>query len=177
MGFIPELNKAVILVPKTGTKTIQHVAGNYNFEWGDDHRPYTELRKRIEDKYPDLAPTTEYAVNIRHPVERFLSGVFFCYKNPDPRFSVDFIYNQQVKEKTYDFIFRPQHKWLEGCDNIKLFKFDTMDICRWLGWTDDIPKLNSKERRFTREEMQAHPLYPVLMSRYDDDWKLWNCVL
>lgn len=174
MAFIRELNKAVILVPKTGTKTIQHVSDLLGTTDFDDHITQAEMRAGITAKYPDLVSATQFAVNIRNPIDRFVSACNFAVGNAPANWPASRLVAKVYEEKRPLF-FSSQSYWIEP--GAILFNFESMEICRWLGWTDEIPKLNTGLKRWTRQEIESEPLFNDIMERFTDDWLLWEQVI
>ena len=163
------MQKALILVPKTGTKTLQDIAGKVGNVIADDHYSYSQMIDWHGDEL-------ELAANVRHPVDRFVSAFHYSFKNPHPKFTLDFLMNKVARNDCPQLMFKSQMDWIEHPDKVRLFNFDKMNIMGWLGWDGYVPRLNATERRFSRKDIEEHPLFNAIMERYEGDWKLWDNV-
>ena len=169
MAYCPNINKAIIMTPKTGSNSVRYAMKKLGGYVADGHLPYRELHKRIGEAGYD-ADKVEYGVIVRDPIERIVS-MFNAYQRGSKYKTL----NQLMKCPFMRFphvMFVTQAQFLHGIrlKDLKLLRFDT--AWDWLGCEEQYQ--NVGVYKLTLEEIQAHPDYQKLLDFYDLDFKLWE---
>lgn len=166
--------KAALTPPKNGTHTVNWVMeqlGPKGDVQAQGHLTAQELMHRLRNNKVDHVPEQiEIGMTVRCPIDRLVSTINHQFsKRPD--YNLDNVYDHI--QKAPRSLFPTQASYLSSRSDIRLFPFEGLPICRWLGWTEaTIPNKYPGEYKWSREEILAHKVFPLAIERYECDFAL-----
>jgi hypothetical protein len=171
----PSQNIFTIDIPKTGCQSRWSIGRE---KWRSQallgHMSLKKAQYQIKDKQPDFADSVEYWTVIRHPFDRFVSGLNFIARGRLKNRSLDeFLVSSQFRQH---FIFRPSFQFLDDPNvEVKLWPMEHLnDMMRELGVRGEIPHTNKSPGTFDRTEIAQRKDIDEIMERYVDDFTLYE---
>lgn len=175
MPYCRSTNQFVICPPKTGTLTVTATMLQLHktCEMGS-HISYAQACKMLKRVGVDPL-SVKWAMTVRHPVDRFVSAINH-FMNGNKNADLDDAMVEAVKGQR--FMFQPQSDFWEDSVGIILFPFEKLPILEWLGRTKAHEKLHENEGSYltSRKSIVEHPYFISAMTKYSDDWSLFNRV-
>jgi len=171
----PSQNIFTIDIPKTGCQSRWSIGRE---KWRGQallgHMSLKKAQYHLKDKQPDGADSVEYWTVIRHPFDRFVSGLNFVAQGRLKNRSLDeFLTSNQYYQH---FIFRPSFQFLDDPNvEVKLWPMEHLDeMMRELGIRGEIPHANKSRGAFDRNEIAQRKDIDNIMERYVDDFALYE---
>lgn len=174
--YVPFRNRGIITPMKTGTHTI-HKIGKEMTEPRQPivqgHLKYQDMKNRLlkhKVKYPEIA------MHVRDPLDRMVSVINHQYskrKSPsDPTQFIDLDHVFQLVRQREQNLFPAQIEFWDW--RVELFPFEGFPILRWLGWEGEIPHEYKAIYRFSKQEIEKHPICNYIMEKrgYQADYML-----
>ena len=154
-GFLPLLSpdgrRAHLKIPKCGSRTVQYVLHRR-----DGWSVYTD----------PLETDLQWTALVRHPVDRWLSGIAQCYDESAIKLDMD----QAVAHMVHDIHTTPQASWLRGFDPV-LFKLENIEkLWHHLGI---VAHTHEQRRRWDTKFLTADQSAKI-MDHYADDMALYE---
>jgi len=161
MGYLKAQDKMILTPPKNGTTTIDWIMDQMQSP------PMVRGHVHSDLAVKKLGHVPQFAMHVRHPLDRFISiaNVFYAEPNPDKLWAV---FTTTVNRQIWTF---PQ-AWFIRHD-VKLFPFEGFPILEWIGWKGEVPRLNAKKRGHWNKT-NIGPLVPRIEEYFADDYELWR---
>jgi len=166
--YIPDFALMVIQPPKCGTYTVEEAIKKvHKNAILPGHVPQPDMERIIRDKrYP---PAEEAIMLVRHPLERFLSGLNHVYggkKTDLPKAICEAITGDQM-------VFRSQSSFVGGEIPLRLVPFgDIEEVTRYVGYEGEPIHLNHSYKRFKLADLD--PYLDHIMKHVQIDMGLWK---
>jgi len=164
--YIPDFGLMVIQPPKCGTYTVEDaIKRRHKNAELPGHVPQPDMERIVADKR--WAPAEAAVVLVRHPLERFLSGLNHVYggkRTELPKAITEAIAGDNI-------VFRSQVSFLGGEIPTRLLPFEDMpELMEMIGHEGPPPHLNQSYKRFQMRELD--PFLPHIMKYVQEDMRL-----
>lgn len=172
MAYLPERNLLILEIPKAASRSLVYAATDKGQRIlpAQGHMPIAELFHAAQP-----APHPTVIGLIRDPAARFVSALNYRFTTTRKHQIDDLdVAMQYALNRPGDLVFTPQSAFLSNIPDtphtLRLFPVERIaDALALIGWTDTPPRQNSGTPKWTRAQIEAHPLYPRIMRGYEKD--------
>lgn len=171
--YVARLNRYFMEIPKTATHSVKAAAvaafGDAGSHAG--HRPTSDALAAL-GRSPEIVRPAFTAV-IREPWDRLTSGMNYRFGNPKhaERTTLDDAVAAALGTEDR-LVFAPQTSWFDVEVGVELAPFERLAEVIRRHFGVDAPHENPSRRRWTADEVRAHPRAPALERHMADDFAL-----
>ena len=185
--LVPELNMALLNIPKCGSSTVRKCLENHAQKRKMvpqsinliDHLSISEMSLKVKSAGLDIQNLRVVGI-IRKPIERYLSALNYAFSDKYSRSLKEYVgmtltdRGKEGDKYTYKTYFRTMSSFLDlSIKNLALYRFeDLQEAVASFGYTGFVPHLNKSRKRFSMEQLD--PYMEDILSFYEDDIKLYN---